>query len=286
MELEELLAASLLPLALICAAWICLPDVLMLLGKVRIQRGFSGGPEEVAQHPEYGSTELCDELTALGFRPLGVYWETVSGHKMFHELVFTAADGDCFGKVYRLFDNDPARAAFFSTLCGEATVMTQNYHGGMEADEDQLRAGPPQQGSSAMATVETAATSIEERMPLAVVLAEHRHRLQRFAITGHPPERSETTEDFLSAEEVYCQHPRVAWELRQAAIITLPLKLAFLALWPAPLTYEVGLWHPATWAALLLGCLGVIGFRHCGYPLLAVLSGSAFSHSKEPAPPA
>jgi hypothetical protein len=59
---------------------------------------------------------------------------------MFRELIYLSPEADCFAIASHLFDNDPARVKFFTPL-QRASVLTQNYVGGMEADEPDLRAG-------------------------------------------------------------------------------------------------------------------------------------------------
>lgn len=339
MELESLLTWILIPLSLLCAVWLCLPDALVLLGRVNIQRGFSGGPDDVARHPEYASEEVCREIEELGFVPLGVYWETLPGHKLFHELIYVSRERDCYAVATRLFDNDPPRVSFFSALRG-ASVFTQNYIGGMTADEPDLRAGclpPPEEvesadtpasppaayprwtgvfsfliliifilllwsdtseavwqapvllavgvlgdltsqyflrrfGSEKLPTPPPAPTvTVSDRRPLPEVLEEHRQRLQRFALAGHPVVPGEKEEDYLVGQRIYSSHPLIASKLRSAGLLTLPIKVAVLTLPPLILAFEAGPGHPATWAALLAGCFAVVLFRHYGFPLLAAM---------------
>lgn len=345
MELETLLASLLMPLALICAFWLCLPDILILLGRWRIERGILGGPDEVPRFADYISEDVGRELDSLGFRPLGVYWETMPGHKMFREVIFSAREGDCFAAAFRLFDNDLPRVLFFRSLADGTSVLTQNYPGGVEADEPRLRAGCPPAASApppappeaadgpapkpsrvptvavwlVALLVAVASRALESlgpsfwialgsavvvafvfrlvriervpadaqpmavvRYPIPEVLAEHRDRLRHFARAGATPAAAAALDDFVEGQRVYAEHPRVGSVLRGASLVILPVKLSFLALGPVILACEVGPAHPATWAALLLGCLGVVLFRHYGFPLIAAADRQGAPAAKGP----
>jgi hypothetical protein len=144
MAFEELLAHVLLVASLGLAVWLCLPELLFLLGLSRIQWGITGGPEEIPAGPWRGVPEqLLVELQALGFVPLGVCSEKLPAHKTFVSYVYAAPNGDCFCTVNHLFVNDAPRASFLTTFRTGAVVFTQNYTGGREANEETFRAGPP-----------------------------------------------------------------------------------------------------------------------------------------------
>src|SRR5262245_10539958 len=115
MELEASLATLLVFGALTCAFWVCLPDVLFLLGLTGVRRGILGGPEVVQSGPsELVTEEIAQQLDALGFAPAGLYWEQLPAHKSFREAVFVSRADSCFAAVYRLFNNDWSRVAFKS----------------------------------------------------------------------------------------------------------------------------------------------------------------------------
>jgi hypothetical protein len=124
------------------AVWLCLPDVLFLLGLSRIHRGVIGGPETVDVGTMGSvSEELFFELHALGFSPAGAFWEMLPAHKMFREDVFVRARADCFARAYRLWKNDPPRASFLTVFSDGSIVNTKNYWGGLEVNEETIWAG-------------------------------------------------------------------------------------------------------------------------------------------------
>lgn len=142
MDIKPLLAVLLQVVSVGFAVWLCLPDVLYLLGLTRIRRGIESGPEEVSLDQVQGvPEEMALELNQLGYTFAGVYWENLPAHKTFREFVFVSKKGDGYASVYRLWYNDPPRVAFLTMFASGAIVFTQNYQGGMEANEDTLRAG-------------------------------------------------------------------------------------------------------------------------------------------------
>jgi hypothetical protein len=261
MELEVNLATLLMAGALTCAIWVCLPDVLFLFGLMGMGRGVLSGPEGVQSGPdELVSEEIAEQLDALGFVPAGLYWEQLPAHKSFREAVFVSRANDGFATVYRLFDNDPSRVAFKTSFGDGASVLTQNYVGGMEVNEGTLRAG-------GLHCDET--TTMEARMPLAEVLEEHGQRVRRFVLAGHPLLPTVTIEDYVEAEEAYSDHPTVRRQLREAVAVLLPAKLALLAGGPILVAAIWGVQY--IWAILLAASLSMLLFRYYGYPLLAAL---------------
>jgi hypothetical protein len=194
--------------------------------------------------------------------PAGLYWEQLPAHKSFREAVFVSRAKDCFATVYRLFDNDPSRAAFKTSFGDGASVLTQNYVGGMEANEGTLRAG----GLHCQET-----TSMEARTPLAEVLEEHGQRVRRFVLAGHPLLPTVTIDDYVAAEETYTDHPTIRRQLRGAVAVLFPLKLALLAGAPVLFAAIWGVHYTGIGAILLAASLSMLLFRYYGYPLLAAL---------------
>jgi hypothetical protein len=259
MELEAFLIAG----ALTCAIWVCLPDVLLLLGVTRIRCGVLGGPEDVRSGPgEVLTEEIAEQLDALGFVAAGLYWERLPAHKTFHEVVFVSGTGDCFAAVYRLFNNDPSRVALKTAFGDGAYVLTQNYDGGMEANEGTLRAG---------GLLPHCTTTLVQRAPLAEVLEEHRQRVRCFVMAGHEPLPAVAIDDHVEAERKYTDHPAVQRVFRGSLAVLLPLKLAFLVAGPGLVVATWGVDHAGIWATLLAASLGVLLFRYYGFPLLEAL---------------
>jgi hypothetical protein len=263
MELDAILPGLLMAGSLSCAIWLCLPDVLLLLGMTCVRRGILGGPEDVRSGPaELVTEEIAQELDALGFVPAGLYWEQLPAHKMFREVIFVSRRNDCFASVYRLFGNSPSCVAFKTSFGDGATVFTQNYVGGIEANEETLRAG-------GLRSEET--TTLEERTPLAEVLEEHRHRVSLFVLAGHPLLPAVTIDDYVEAEQTYMDHPTVRRMFHGNVAWLFPWKLALLGSGPALFAAIWGVHPVGIWAILLAASLSMLLFRYYGYPLLEAL---------------
>jgi hypothetical protein len=262
MEIEPILTQLLIAWALTCAFWVCLPDALFLLGLTRVRRGVLGGPEDVQSGPvKLVTEEIARQLEVLGFAPAGLYWEYLPAHKFCREVIFVSPTRDCFAAVYRLFNNDPPRVAFKTAFSDGAFVLTQNYAGGTEANEETLRTG----GLYSEETIRST-----ERFPLAEVLEENRRRVQRFVLAGHALLPAVTIDDHVEAERIFMDQPTVRRELRTGMAVGFSLKLAFLAGGPGLLAFlGVG---PGIFSALLLvESLAVLLFRYHGFPLLVAL---------------
>jgi hypothetical protein len=130
--------------SLLLAAWLCLPQVVILWRGARLEHGFLGGPEDVAPYWLHEIDEdLFDQLTALGFRPVGRYWEKVQLSRTFDEFVFASPEVPGFGMLYRNSQIMPRRAAFMTVFTSGAVVFTKNYQGGLEAETEDFIAGVP-----------------------------------------------------------------------------------------------------------------------------------------------
>ena len=247
--------------ALFGALWVCLPDVLFLLGLIRVRRGILAGPEAVWSG-ELVTDEIAEQLDVLGFVPAGLYWEQLPMHKFFRNAIFVSRKEDCFASVYRLFNKDPSRVAFKTSFADSAVVLTQNYAGGMEADEGSLRVGGLFFG---------ARHKIVDRTPLAEVLEEHRQRVRRFVLAGHSALPAVTVEDYVDAAQTYSDHPTVQRKLRAAIAVLLSVKLMFLIAAPGLFAAFWGIDHAVIWPILLGETVCVLLFRYYGFPLLAAL---------------
>ena len=76
--------------AALAVVWLALPEVLTLLG-LGFKNGVAGGPSDV----EPDGTDPCHlefhrQLEALGFAPLGQYWEGTRFGKTFRELAYAS----------------------------------------------------------------------------------------------------------------------------------------------------------------------------------------------------
>ena len=240
------------PIALLCAAavsaavGVCLPDVLFLVGLTRIKRGNLAGSNDARCKPGPMVThEISQQLTYLGFTPVGVYWEQMPAHKRFLEAVFVSKTGDCFATVYRLFNNDDARVAFKTAFEDGAYVLTQNYLGGSDTRDETLWTGGL------------------ENVSLVDVVAEHRGRIEHFVIAGHKPLPAVSMDDHIEAECIYMDHPRMRSDHYRTVGALFAGKVGVLLGGPWLLSlFGVGVTGLAL-TLLLLAC-GMFVFRYYG----------------------
>src|SRR5262249_27366873 len=87
--------------------------------------------------------DLYQKLAALGFGPVGVYWEKVKIHRTFQEFVFARPGEPGFAMLYPNHQIMPRRATFLTVFTSGAVVFTKNYQGGLEAEVDDFLAGVP-----------------------------------------------------------------------------------------------------------------------------------------------
>lgn len=114
METSTIVLAA---VSLLIVVRLCLPNVLVLLGRSPLQNGFTGGSEEVSAYWLHNVDEnLYEEMLALGFQPLGVYWEQMPFTRRFTEYVFTRPGTYCYGILYPNDQIMPKRASFLRFL--------------------------------------------------------------------------------------------------------------------------------------------------------------------------
>jgi hypothetical protein len=111
----------------------CLPPLLGLLGFMRFWTEFDDNPSHL--EPDAADESYADahrQLTALGFAPLGVFWEKtwfLAHHwfKSFEVKSFASKTHGCFGQVYRLLPGDTVRV-FLATCFEDGTyIVTANH---------------------------------------------------------------------------------------------------------------------------------------------------------------
>jgi hypothetical protein len=133
---------ALLIVSIMLALWLCLPRLLVVLGVVRLQHGFQAGPEEVSRYWLHDIDEdNFNQLTALGFAPVGVYWEQIGLSRVYLEYVFTSKQGDCFAMLYPNQQIMPRRASFITGFTSGGVIFTKNYQGGVQLVAADLYAG-------------------------------------------------------------------------------------------------------------------------------------------------
>jgi hypothetical protein len=238
-ELLTLATPVLAAVALAGAAWFCLPDLLKLAGITRFRNGIRAGPEGVALEvlPEQHAA-LGFQLLHLGFKPLGVYWESDDPRRTFTEYVFASRREECYAVLYG-FTHTDARLSFVTAFADGAQIHTKNFNLGVEADEADLYA-------------EGIATNDLRR-----VLTRHREATARFAADGHPAGRELSLEEYARFQYDYYYHAVNYPGFRKGWWTTLLNKAAFLGLCFAVPLMLLG-WEaasPAPWLGLLAGCL-------------------------------
>jgi hypothetical protein len=119
-------------LAATAVAWVCLPNVMQLLGQTRFESETdedAAAIEPTGDDPEYAA--LVADLRRLGFEPLGIRWTTgrfYCGHwvKTFRSPTFATPRRDCFASVWRFFPNDPWRLGFLTAFTDGGLVESAN----------------------------------------------------------------------------------------------------------------------------------------------------------------
>ena len=111
----------------------CLPPLLGLLGFLRLWTELDENPSRL--EPDGADESYADahrQLTALGFTPLGVYWEKacfLAHHwfKSFEVKSFASKTHGCFAQAYRILPGDSVRV-FFATCFEDSTYIVIANH--------------------------------------------------------------------------------------------------------------------------------------------------------------
>jgi hypothetical protein len=141
---QDTITLALAILSIVILIRLLLSDVFAVLGLDTLKNGFSGGPEDANSYwPTKLDDDLYQDMLALGFQPVGTYWEHVPFMRRFEEFVFTRPKENCFGILYPNDQIMPRRASFFTVFHSGGVVFTKNYSGGVEIQErDFLATGP------------------------------------------------------------------------------------------------------------------------------------------------
>jgi hypothetical protein len=242
-DLQSLLTVVLQAAAAIALFWLCLPNLLHLLG-LAFHNGIAGGPSDVEPDGTDASHEdLHRQLEALGFTSLGRYWEGMRFGKTFHELVYVCEREGCFAAIFGLAHADH-HVAFVTTFTDGAAAITKNIDG-LVTSTDGLRAS-------------YVPTNI-----LAEILAEHRRVVREFRAAGRVPTDDYTLPGFQSAQRAYFENPSNQANHRSSAAALLLIKLVVVAAVFLPLASLLGFQpgRPGLWLALLAASLGYISFE-------------------------
>lgn len=224
-------------LGLFLLIWLVLPDLLAWSGLVRVRGWIAGTPEGVSLPRADGvPADIRAELQRLGFEPLGLYFEKCGASRTFREHVFASRQDRAFATAYALFVGERARVSFLTQFQTGGFVLTQDYQGGTEADEESFRAGGV------------------EGTPLEEVLEEHRRRVRRFIIAGQTPTERYDLEDFGELQIAFYHHPRVAKPFRFISLCNGLTTLTITALAPVILMTRMGFNHLLPWALLVALC--------------------------------
>jgi hypothetical protein len=223
--------------------WLCLPDLLALLG-LAFHNGVSGGPSDVEPDGNDPSHEdFHRQLQALGFTPLGRYREGTRFGKTFQELAYASEQEGCFATVFGLAHADH-HVAILTTFTDGAAVITKNIDGVLTDTQDLRAAYVP--------------TNV-----LGEILADHRRHVGEFRAAGRVPTADYTLPGCQAAQRAYHHNPSLQAEHRKTAAGNLLVKLVVLAILFVPTAYLLGLQphRPGFWLALLAASLGYIGFE-------------------------
>jgi hypothetical protein len=235
-----LLTVVLRAAAAVAVVWLALPEVLTLLG-LGFKNGVAGGPSDV----EPDGTDPCRfkfhrQLEALGFTPLGQYWEATRFGKTFHELAYASENAECFAMIFGLAQVDH-HVAFLTTFTDGAAVITKNIDG-VQASTADLRATHLPTNS------------------LAEILLEHRRHVRDFKEAGRTPAADYTLPGVQAAQLAYYNNATLRAEHRKSMLGTLLVKLVVVTALFFPAVHLLRLWDngPGFWLALLAASVGYI----------------------------
>jgi hypothetical protein len=223
--------------------WLCLPELLTLLG-IAFKNGVAGGPADVEPDGTDAShLEFHRQLQALGFTPLGQYWEANRFGKTFHELAYASEKEECFATIFGLAQVDH-HVALLTTFTDGAAVITKNIDGVLASTAD-LRAAYLSTNS------------------LADILIAHRRHVRDFRAAGHIPTGDYTLPGLQAAELAYYHNPSLRADLRKSTLGNLLGKCGVVAVFffPTVLLLDLEPQQPGFWLALLAASLGYILFE-------------------------
>ena len=150
--------------------------------------------------PESLFAHYYEQLTALGFQPLGLYRESVLFHVAAMEYAFTHPEFHCRASIYELCGGDP-RVCIKTDFEEGSLVRVFNY------GDDEL----------------VSPNLVTRRVPthsMARMMKEHDHARFRFLNEGLQPVHSETLAAWTKAEKNAFFHPAIQEEYRCCEIVT------------------------------------------------------------------
>jgi hypothetical protein len=133
---QDTITLAVAVLATVVVVLLLLPNIFAVLGLSNLRCGFTGGPEDAnAYWPYKIDDDLYREMLALGFQPLGTYWEQLPFTRRFEEFVFTRPGEKCFGVLCPNNQIMPRRGSFLTVFETGGVVFSKNYCGGVEVQE-------------------------------------------------------------------------------------------------------------------------------------------------------
>jgi hypothetical protein len=129
---NDVLLALLWTLAALVFVWGCVPLLLHVLGLTRLTQHIEASPTDLGpSDDEADYDDVYHQLAALGFKPLGAYWDRLwffyfHWVKSFRTRVFFRQDSHCYACVYRLAAGERIRMAFVTCFTDESLVWTGN----------------------------------------------------------------------------------------------------------------------------------------------------------------
>jgi hypothetical protein len=138
---QDTLTLALAILSTLILIRLLLPDIFVVLGLSTLENGLAGGPEDANSYwPSRVDHDLYQEMLALGFQPVGTYWEQLPYTRRFEEFVFARPGEKCFGILYPNSQIMPRRGSFLTVFETGSVVFTKNYRGGVELQENDFLA--------------------------------------------------------------------------------------------------------------------------------------------------
>lgn len=110
----------------VCAGvvWVCYPHLLLVLGINQYRNDVFGGPEDL--EPDDKSERYQDyynQLTQLGFEPLGLHWSTIGRTISTQAYVFGMPEVPCMAEIYSRSDNLYLVTGFEGNAALETTAV-------------------------------------------------------------------------------------------------------------------------------------------------------------------
>jgi hypothetical protein len=215
--------------------WVCYPHVLLVLGINRYHNGVFGGPEDL--EPDEKSQryqEHYDQLTQLGFEPLGLHWSTIGRTISTQAYIFALPEVPCMAEIYSRSDNLYLVTGF--------------------------------EGNAALETTSVATKEVRSKdfcltsLPYAsvqVLLADHRNQVEELVSHGWKPLPASKLEEIPAITHAAASGSEHNSRLRGYALKILRTILISVAIPWLALGSWMGYSHPLPW---LLSGLTALGF--------------------------